>query len=503
MGEGKLSDPVRQSMVAVYLSTIAPSALAFIFWIIVGNISGPGTIGVITAVGAFSVLIAVFGHLDVPVGARTFLGKAFAEKDWPKFKNITSAAAVFTTFTLSLVLVITLNPFLDILDIIGIDKQFIPILIIITFGNNLINIFSGVLTSALKSKKIFIPYTLGGISRFVVLFIALYFFGSSDINTGWAFSASFALSGLMLLFITTNFLRGKPGKFFGDFSQNVKLVVKGSIARWIPQIVTVIGMQLSILSVFALKGASEGGLFYVSFSIFNLLLMISRAIITVSHPVMSGMEQISKQERFFSKSLRFSFLVTLPLAAVMFFYAEPILSVFGKEFSLSENTLSLLMASFPFVIITEAFIFLIFARRDFHKLFYLGLSSSITKVILYFILVPEYGTLGAAGALLIGTLTQMVLTIIIAKHIKVKIQYKIFIFISTIPFAVGYSIQLLNTHDVIGAIAIFTISYIIYAKIKLIVEQDIESAFRSITGENKAKQYANSIVINLKKLHIM
>ena len=49
------------------------------------------------------------------------------------------------------------NPFLDIFEIIGIDKQYVPIIIMMVFSVGIQQISSSVLVSALKSKWLFIP----------------------------------------------------------------------------------------------------------------------------------------------------------------------------------------------------------------------------------------------------------------------------------------------------------------------------------------------------------
>ncbi len=497
-----MTDSINKNIFSVYIASLIPAGLTYIFWIIVSNYTNSEVIGVIAAIGSFSMVLGVLSNFDIGVGMKRFLGKAIAEKQFPIFKQITSTAIIFTFATSISILIIVLNPFVNILEMVGIGKQFIPIIIVIVIGNDLQHIFTGSLISSLKSKSIVIPTIISSLSRFVVLFALFFVIGSSELSVAWAYSMSYIVICILLLIVTIKYLRKIEGPFFYETKKNLKTIVQGSFARWIPQIISVLGSQLSVLAVFSLKGASESGLFYIPFAIFNILFLVSGAINQVSHPVLSGIKESERQIEFLKKALKLAFLGTMPFAAIMFFYAKPILSIFGTEYSDSSEILSILLYSFPIAIIIEGVYFFLFARGNYKNVLALGLISNIPRIILYFILVPEYGGIGGAIAFVVGTGFQLVLTVILLEREKIRLEYGMFAIISIIPFLFGYLFEFLE-FSFIGAILLFILSLIIYLKIKAIHEDDIENIFAIFMQKEKATRVKNELVKKLKKIHVM
>ena len=497
-----MTDSINKNIFSVYIASLIPAGLTYIFWIVVSNYTNSGVIGVIAAIGSFSMVLGVLSNFDIGVGMKRFLGKAIAEKQFPLFKQITSTAIIFTLTTSTAILIFVLNPFVNILEMVGIDKQFIPIIIVIVIGNDLQHIFIGSLISSLKSKSIVIPTIVSSISRFVVLFALFFVIGSSELSVAWSYSMSYVVICILLLIVTIKYLRAIEGPFFYETKNNLKTIVKGSFARWIPQIVSVLGSQLSVLAVFSLKGASESGLFYIPFAIFNVLFLVSGAINQVSHPILSGMKESEHQIQFLKKALKMAFLGTMPFAAIMFFYAKPILSIFGAEYSDSSEILSILLYSFPIAIITEGVYFFLFARGNYKNVLVLGLISNIPRIILYFILVPEYGGIGGAIAFIVGTGFQLILTVILLEKEKIRLEYGMFAIISIIPFLLGYLFEFLE-FSFIGAILLFVLSLIIYLRIKAIREDDIENIFAIIMQKEKATKVKNELVKKLKKIYVI
>lgn len=497
-----MNDSIQQNVISFYLSSIIPSVVSYVFWIIVANYTNPEVIGIVAAVGAFSMLLGVISGVDVNVSMRTFLGKAVKEKNWYTFKHIVSTSILFTTITAIAILLITFNPFFEILSHIGIEIQFIPIIVVIVIGNSIVNVSIGAIISSLKSKKLVIPFVIASLGKITLLFFLFLLFEISEYTTAWAFTSMYVILAVILLTFTLNNLRKIHGPFFHNTINDLKLLIRGGSAKWIPDVIMGLGIQLGTLSVFSIRGASEGGLFYISFAVFGVLLMVSKAMVTISHPVLSGMENLERQKKFLTKTIKFSFLGTMPFGAILLFYAEPILSIFGESFSTSTDILLILTLSIPLAIITEAVYFLFYARGMYKNVLWLGLSSNVPRIILYFTLVPEYGPEGGAIGFIIGTGIQLILTILLIERMNFRLQYKTFLIISIIPFAIGYLLDLF-TIAVFGAGIIILLSVMIYLKLKFIDEDNIESILRLITKENEVKVAREEIVTKLKQFHLM
>lgn len=487
-------------MISVYIADIIPAGLTFFFWIIVANITNSEVIGIVVVITSFSFVLGTISGFDTSISLRGFLGRAFADKNWEKFKQFSWSAIFFNVITSAGILIIVLNPIVNILELVEIDEKFTPLIITVVLANGLINIIVSILISSLNSKKLILPYFISSIGRFPILFILL-FVETSALSVAWAYSSSYVI--LCILFLTTVILllRNKEGKI-ENFWNDVRYLVKAGLAKWIPTIVNVLGTQLSILVIYVEKGASETGFFYISFAIYNVISMIPSAMITVGHPLMAGMNTIGEQKVFLNRIFRIGFLLTMPLASCVIFYSQQIMSIFGSEFIVSKEVLALLVLSLPLFVIANGAFYMYYARAEYKKVLYLGLISNIPRIILYFVLVPEFGADGGAISFVIGTLLQMILTVIYLEKSHLRLQYKSYAIMTIIPLGIGF-IMNQTEFNLFGIIIILIASLSIFIKLKFLDEETIKQIFSIISNKDQAEVSTNKTVKILKKIKLM
>jgi O-antigen/teichoic acid export membrane protein len=488
-------------MLSVYITSLVPAGLTFIFWIIAANYTNPEIIGIVVVLGSFSTIMITIGGLDVPIGMKRFLGQAKVKEDWTTFKQIVSASMLISVGTSCVILIIALNPVFNILQHFGIDEKFIPIIIVIVIANSFINILVNVLVSALRSKFLVIPYVISSVGRFPILFALFFLIEISEISVAWAYSSHYIILTVSLLIINILFLRKTPGSSFQNLFSNIKMVVHGSFAKWIPSLIGIIETQSGILAIFALKGGLETGLYYISFAIFGIISMIPSAINSVSHPVLSGME-LNEQKKLLSQTIKFGFILTMPIAVIAFFYAEPILTVFGEDFIVSTDIISILLIALPMAIIMDGCYYLLFARGSYKKLLYIGLSVNAVRIISYLILIPIFGGFGTAIAYVLGTVLQLILTLIIVRELKLELQFKMYALIITIPAVTGFLVEFINI-GIIGVLIILIGSFLTYLKLKIVTEHDIEIFVKMIFSKEQSEIINKKFVARLKKFHLM
>lgn len=496
-----MSNSISQNMLSVYITSLIPAALTYIFWLVAANNTSAEVIGIVITLASFSSLLVAISGLDIGIGMKRFLGKAQAENDWVKFKQIVSASTLITIITTIVILLIALNPIFNLLSYFSIEEKYIPIIVVIVISNALLSVTSNSIISALKSKLLIIPYLVGSVGRFPILFSLFYFLDVSELNVAWAYSSHLIILSAVLLGLNVYVLRKSSGHFFTNFFSNSKLVIQASVAKWLPQLIGVIETQFSILALFALKGGLETGLYYISYAIFGVISMIGSAINMVSHPVLSGME-LQTQREFLLKTLKFGFILTMPFGVIAYFYSEPILSVFGNEFSVSTEIISILLIALPVAIIMDGCYYLLYARGDYKGILYLGFGVNIVRIICYIILVPSYGGIGAATAYVIGSIVQLIFTIILIQKISLKLEYKMYFLIGIIPVTIGYLLEVANV-GILGFLVVLIGSFIIYSKIKLVKEDDIETLLGTFMKKEKSRETSQKIVSKLKKFHLM
>lgn len=488
---------ISRNIFALFLSDFIPSILSYLFLIFITNLTSPNIIGIIGFVISFSTLLATLSNLEIPIGMKRYLGKSVADNDWNNFKQISFASTLFVSITSLGILAVFLNPFLNLQTMFELDQSFILIIIVIVIGSNLQNLFKGILTSALRSSSLVIPQILSAISRFIPLFLFYYFYDLNEINVIWSYALFFVVSAISLFLITSHFLQQYKENLFSNLFSNINLVVRGSIPRYIPTVAFTIGSKLNILIIFSINGATESGYFYIPWAIFGVLLMLVNSITQIAHPFFSGINKINEQEIALKKFLKLGFLSTITLSSLAIFYAENILSIFGPAFVISDEILTILIIGFPFFLFNEIIYFLYFARGYYHNIFYIGLIANIPRIIFYFLLIPEFGNNGAAWAFTIGTILQIIPTVIILQKLQIKLPYYSYFALTLIPFIIGYLFDYIEI-GVMGAILTFIVSYLIFFKTKLFSESDIENYLQLFFSNTKSLEHKNKIVRILK-----
>jgi O-antigen/teichoic acid export membrane protein len=487
-------------MAAFFLSSIIPAFLTFIFWIFVAKTSGSEIIGIVIAVTSLSMIITTVSNLDIGVGIRRYLGQAFFDKNWEGFKQISFSSIVFAFLASVGVLIIVFNPIFDILNLIGIDKKFFITIIFVVIGNSLINTTNGILTSALKNTKIIIPTSISSASRFVVLFSIIYFYDISELIVAYAYTAYYPILGTFMIIITAVYLKSIPGKIKFN-PQKLKLVLRGSLANWVPNVTELIGIQMGILTIFALKGGSETGLFYITFAIFNVVNMIPGAINVINHPVFSGLRDLEKQKNHLERTIKLTYLITIPVASVVLFYSEIILGIIGESFIVAKEILMILVISLPIIILVDGIWFLIYARGSYKEVIIMGLTANLTRIVLYILLVPEFSGVGTAIAFIGGYVVQLGITLLFIKKLKLGLNYPKFAVISIIPLSIGYLVNLFE-FQIFGVVIILVSTFAVYVKTKLLDQKDLNSIFKIIMKEDNALQYSEKFMNSLKKIHL-
>jgi len=496
-----LNDSVKGNIIYVYISGLIPAILTFVFWIIVSNLFSSEVIGTVATLASFAMILGSLSGFSLVIGMNRYLGKVWAENDLKSFKNMSVASILFSIITSIGILGIFLNPLFDFPELMGINDQFVAVIIAIVIGNAVQNTLRGVLISSLKSKRIVLPSIIASFSRFPVLFLFIYIFEFGENSIPYVYSSFWVIFTSILLIICWMFLRKLPGKI-----QNVKVYIrialKGALPKWIPEILNTLGNRLSIITVFAFSGASETGLTYIPFAIFSFISLIPGSVNQVTHPFWSGLTKYEKQVNHLRQSIKMAFFVSLPIAAILYFYAKSILSIFGSEYSISDEILGILLIAFPFAIIGEGIYYFLHSREKYKKVLFLGLVGNLPRIFLYFLLVPEYGGIGAAIAFSIGFIIQMIFAIIFLERKNISLQYGYYTAITAIPIGLGFVLSIFNFG--VSAFPIILIgSWVLFARLNILKESDLENFLGIIFDPEKSKRVNNSLIKKLKQIHIM
>ena len=484
-------------MVILFLVEFIPSVLSYIFLILVSNYTNANIIGIMGFIITFSTLLANISNIEIHVGMKRYLGKSVSENHWSNFKQISSASTLFVLFTSILILLIFLNPFVNFLELFDINDVFIPIISIIVIGNNLNKIFIGIFSSALRTTSLILPSIISSVLRFLPLLFFIYVDDLTEISIFWSYNIFYIGIIISSLIAISSFFMKLDGKSLKNIIFNIKLVIKGSLASWTTGLISTIGTKLNILVIFSTHGASDSGLFFIPWIIFMALMMLVNAITQIIHPIFSGFEDSDQQLILLRRTMKLGFLTTIPIFSIVYFYSESVLAILGPEFIIANDTFTILLVSFPLMVFNDVVFYLFYARGKYNYVFYIGLITNIPRILLYFVLIPEFGNIGAAWAFTIGTFFQTSITFFLIRKSKISLQYFNYLILIFIPLLIGYIFDQINL-GILGIIIIFIISYIVFLKLKLFAEDDIENYLQLFSSKEQITERKNKIVKILK-----
>jgi len=138
---------------------------------------------------------------------------------------------------------------------------------------------------------------------------------------------------------------------------------------------------------------------------------------------------------------------------------------------------------------------LVYSYGNYRQVLVIGLASNIPRAILYFILVPIYGGVGAAISFTAGSISGFILSIIIAKQIGMKIFWKDLALILLIPMGLAYILSHFEiNYLVVIAITLIT-SYMVFLKVGIVARIDVQDSLGVLPSKiaNPAIKLLNAI----------
>jgi O-antigen/teichoic acid export membrane protein len=384
-------------------------------------------------------------------------------------------------------------PNVHIMAALGIDPQYIGIVILIMPAIALNIILPEALIAAGQSNNLAKAILFGSLARFPIFFGTIYILNTPvPLGTLIAYSSYFFITPVLCWVFLSKILFHERMKSH-SLRSDLQHILEAGLASWIPTMVNVLGSQLGIIIVFVTEGAAEAGKFYLPLTIFTIVLFIVNSINRVSHPMIAGMSSEDEQRKFVSYSMKLAYVFTLPLAVPILFFAESFLKLVGSEFGPAGNALTILMVALPLAIVSEILYYFVYGKGDKRAVLYLGLAGNLTRIILYFGLVPIFGIEGAAFAYLAGTIVQLIFSVKVANKYSITLSYKTYSIISLIPLATGVIVWLANVQFVLATIIIIISSLFLYVRLHIITDPELRTIVYAALPHSTAKRIYPSL----------
>ncbi len=411
--------------------------------------------------------------MAVPTGVQRLLGKSFSENSQDQTKVLLKASLLLLSLGVfaTSVLLFALGDL--ILASYDIDMVLVFLAVLLVASTSFRNLFRGTVIASLKTKALPIVRIVSGIVK-LGLAIILVSIGMEEIGLMIGFTSFFILSSILLainVFIIFRSLERKSGL---KLKEAVKKIFSASVVSWIPELIRKPGTHLGTIIIFGTIGASQAGVYFISFSVANAIIVLVTVLLAYGFPLLSGMSDGRK--KLVWRLIKMSLVFGIPITSIVMFYANDILYIFGKEYAEASFALEILLVSVLPIIVGRGVITLVYSYGNYRQVLALGLARDIPRISLYFILVPIYGISGAALSFTVGSLIGFIVALIIAKNIGLKIYSKDLSIIFVIPMILGFILSYYEVNFVLSITTILLVSYLSYLKLGIITREDLNDS---------------------------
>ena len=310
-----------------------------------------------------------------------------------------------------------------------------------------------------SSLRYILRYALLGISDARSVLIVNSMGAALQLLSGYIFvSIGFGAGGVLfsfllnVLFITgLSFLIARKSfqLCLGDLKY-VKGIIKDALTNTPTPLAKTVIYSLSVV-LLASFGVSqtEIGIFYIA-----LMLSLVAGGLAANIAFMVIPASIASKTDMSSDSIRIGLSLTAPLIVILMVAPNSILSLIGPEYVVAGNVLVVLAAAiFPYTIVVNA----ISKFNNLGKprqIIVIGSIHVIVFLATFILLVPSYGTLGAAFSILISSISSAVASIIWLGRRPVQ-RYIFTSLVSIVSgLAAGYAVRLVlgSVHPFIGVL---------------------------------------------------
>ncbi|QQG38485.1 MAG: flippase [Candidatus Woesearchaeota archaeon] len=455
--------------------------LSYIYRVIVARYLGSSDYGLLILGLAVFGVANLIASLGMRSGVLRYVSFYLGKKDYKKVKGVI-LSSLKLTFILGVFLGVILFFVSDFLAInLFHNSKLIILLKILAVGLPfvaMLDILLGVFLGFQKPKyEVINDKVIRSIVQILVT-LFLIMLGYNVLGAAWGFVIGVITSTLLSLFI----LEFKLLKFLKSFVNHIKMTKELVNFSW-PLVLTLVsGLIISYIDTFMLgyfKTASEVGIYNVALPTSALLLILPAALFVNMLSAMTNLyaqKKLNELKKVYNTVVRWLFLINFPIFLFIIFFSEGIItSLFGKEY-LSANLALIVLSlgylfhsliSYPNISVLEVF-------KRTKTILLINVIITVLNIIINYLLIPEYGIIGAAigtgGSFILGAILFFLITKDIAKLSPKFISYwKIFL-ASIISIFVVYLLSTFLNVSLMSLIILFIALIVIYNLLMFLIK---------------------------------
>ena len=396
-----VADPLYKNSIYISLSRIFDIGFGVLFWIIAARIYSIDDVGVATALVSMLLLIVTFSRMGFDLTLIRFRQKYGQETVINTSLALTSILSVL----IGLVLFMIVQYFFPSIHFFYGINYWLFIFVILGCS---ITFTMGYAFLAIKEAKFrVIQNLLMGIRILFLFFLLAYGAAGIFLSIGFAYIlvaiwAIVLLRRLMILNlqIDRNFIKDTLKFNSGNY---VSTLLNTAPAIFLPLLI------ISVLS------ESDAALFYIAFSIGNVISVIPDAI-NLSFFV-EGSNGTCLRKKAVS-SLKGIVIMVIPAVIVVSIFAKEILSIFGAQYTSASEILVLLSISMIAITIYNLFIPLQYIRMEIRSVICTTFIRMVLILVFCYCLMLQFGLVGVGLGWLVAHIVMLIGIAVIARSKK-------------------------------------------------------------------------------------
>lgn len=471
----------------LYIETIVAMLYGYAFWYLLSKTTSTEIIGISSALVSLATIFVTLASVGIPLGSQRFLGKLFLEKKFGDARTYLASSIIIVTLGVvicSAVILITRG-----LIFVEYDFSLIVITVLLMASSTISVLFRYVIIATLETKKILgISIISSGFKLGLTIF--LLFAGISELGVMIAYTSAPLLATLIYIPSIVSLLRKSKEGATSRLIQSFKPIFSASIVSWIPTIIDVGGAQMGTIIVLGFQGSSEAGFYFIAFQITIGISAVIWALESVTYPALGIMKE--KRKLFLWRVIKISLIIVLPLSASLMFFSNEIMEIFGNDYGQGSNALQVLLLSILPTAVTAGLSILEYSYGNYKQVLLIGLATSLPRMVLYFILIPWYGDIGAAMSYTIGAIIGFVVAIYLSRRTEMTIVWRDLGLIFLIPTVLAFLLSTTEIHYILAVAVSVILSYLLLLKIGTIKRDDVQDSL-TIFPENISNPLISTI----------
>ena len=204
-------------------------------------------------------------------------------------------------------------------------------------------------------------------------------------------------------------------------------------------------------------------------------------------PILSGMEKGHEDATW--KGIRMILGISVPLMIILATYPDFFLTLFDPNIASGAPTLIILSISIFFACYVNGINSMVFSKGMYRYVLGVGLSQSIIRIILYFLLVPTLGAFGAAISFSIGMLASFLVSLVIAHRVHFKLQWRPPILYVSVLGGLGAIFWFVNLPWWLGIPSILGLSVLTSGRTRIILYKDLKEIIPNMLSERLINRF--------------